>query len=210
MTNAGDQGDKPQSETGEAPSSGGYEAPPIEQTHGQSSHEPPPGATPSSGPPASGYPPPGATPSSAPPASGYAPHGGYPPPQGYPPADAPPTGYGPPGYQDPSGYGPPPYSSQPQYGAPPPSYPSGYGEYSGGYGEAQQPTNTMAIGSLVASLIGVVCGIGSIVGIVLDILALNQIKQSRERGHGLAVAGIAVGAATLIISLILNFYWFSH
>ena len=60
----------------------------------------------------------------------------------------------------------------------------------------------MAIASLVASILGVCCGIGSIVGIVLGILAINQIKQTRQNGHGLAVAGIAVGAVTLVISLI--------
>uniref|UniRef100_UPI0013C4E060 DUF4190 domain-containing protein n=1 Tax=Mycobacterium kyogaense TaxID=2212479 RepID=UPI0013C4E060 len=72
-----------------------------------------------------------------------------------------------------------------------------------GYGPpAPQGTNTMAIASLVASILGVCCGIGSIVGIVLGIVAINQIKQTRQNGHGLAVAGIAVGAVTLVISLI--------
>jgi hypothetical protein len=40
---------------------------------------------------------------------------------------------------------------------------------------------------------------------VLGVLALNQIKQSREAGHGLAIAGIAVGAATLLINLVWTF-----
>jgi uncharacterized membrane protein len=60
----------------------------------------------------------------------------------------------------------------------------------------------MAIASIVASAIGVLCCIGSIVGIVLGVVALNQIKQSREGGHGLAIAGIAVGAVTLLLSMI--------
>ncbi len=60
----------------------------------------------------------------------------------------------------------------------------------------------MAIASLVASCIGFLCWLGSIAGIVLGIVALNQIKQSREDGHGLAVAGIAVGAVSLIVGLI--------
>ena len=46
------------------------------------------------------------------------------------------------------------------------------------------------------------CGIGSIVGIVLGIIAINQIKERGQDGHGLAVAGIAVGAVTLLISLV--------
>ena len=60
----------------------------------------------------------------------------------------------------------------------------------------------MAIGSLVASVVGVCCGIGSIIGIVLGIVAMNQIKQSGENGHGLAIAGIAVGALTLLINVV--------
>ena len=59
----------------------------------------------------------------------------------------------------------------------------------------------MAIGSLVASVVGVCCGIGSIVGIVLGVLSMNQIKQTGENGHGLAIAGIAVGVLTLLINV---------
>ena len=63
----------------------------------------------------------------------------------------------------------------------------------------------MAIGSLVASRgrIRLLAGIGSIVGIVLGIVAMNQIKQSGEKGHGLAIAGIVVG----VLSLLLNVAW---
>ena len=60
----------------------------------------------------------------------------------------------------------------------------------------------MAIASLVASLIGFVCCLGSIIGIVLGVVALNQIKQTREEGHGLAIAGIAIGAVSLLVSLV--------
>ncbi|CAM3913400.1 hypothetical protein MYFR107205_30350 [Mycolicibacterium frederiksbergense] len=37
---------------------------------------------------------------------------------------------------------------------------------------------------------------------MLGFVALNQIKQNQQGGHGLAVAGIAVGALTLVFSLI--------
>jgi drug/metabolite transporter (DMT)-like permease len=67
----------------------------------------------------------------------------------------------------------------------------------------------MAIASIVASAIGVLCGIGSIVGIALGIVALNQIKQSREGGHGLAIAGIVVGGVTLVFSLFWTIIAFS-
>jgi Na+/melibiose symporter-like transporter len=93
----------------------------------------------------------------------------------------------------PGGYGPPPS------GYPAPDY--------GAYGAPTPKTNNLAIASLVVSLIGFLpfCGIGSIVGIVLGVIALNQIKQTHEGGQGLAIAGIAVGALTLLISLILTF-----
>jgi hypothetical protein len=68
----------------------------------------------------------------------------------------------------------------------------------------------MAIASLVASIIGFCCGIGSIIGIVLGVIALNQIRQTREGGHGLAIAGIAVGAFSLVISLIFNVIWLTN
>lgn len=43
-------------------------------------------------------------------------------------------------------------------------------------------------------------------GIVLGAVALNQIKQTRQEGYGLAVAGIVVGVATLLVSLIITIY----
>jgi hypothetical protein len=68
----------------------------------------------------------------------------------------------------------------------------------------------MAIGSLVASIIGVpltfLCysgALAAIVGIVLGFVAINQIKQSGEQGRGLAIAGIAVGAVILLLTVIL-------
>lgn len=67
----------------------------------------------------------------------------------------------------------------------------------------------MAIGSLVASILAFplgFCYIGpvvAIVGVVLGIIALNQIKQSGENGRGLAIAGIIVGAVILVLTVIL-------
>jgi hypothetical protein len=166
------------------PSPSGFEPPP-------SGFEPPPTSS------TSGYPPPA-----------------YPPP-GYPSAYPPPSGYPPPGYQEPSGYGGSSYPpGPPDYGSPyPPSYgqpyPGGYPppDYQGGYGQPRQSgTNMLAIASLISSFVGLLCGIGSIVGIVLGAVALNQIKQTRQEGYGLAVAGIVVGVATLLVSLIVTIY----
>ncbi len=53
---------------------------------------------------------------------------------------------------------------------------------------------------------GLLCGIGPIIGIVLGFVALNQIKKTGQAGHGLAVAGIAVGIASFVIGLIAAFY----
>lgn len=125
---------------------------------------------------------------------------GAPPPSGYP--DIPPQApqYGPP----PGQYGPPPGQG---YGAPypPPGYP-GQDQFGYGYAAPQQTkTNTMAIASLVTSVLGIVpfCGgILSIVGIVLGLVALSQIKETRQEGYGIAVAGIVVGVAMLIVTLI--------
>ncbi|WP_156434485.1 DUF4190 domain-containing protein, partial [Mycobacterium sp. IS-1590] len=115
--------------------------------------------------------------------------GAYPPPypdpanagQGYPPPYGAPSPYGAPGYGAP-GYGPPGFTD--------------------GYGLPQDKTNGLAIGSLVASAVGVLCGVGSLIGIVLGVVALNQIKTRGEGGRGLAIAGIAVGAATLLLNIV--------
>jgi hypothetical protein len=56
---------------------------------------------------------------------------------------------------------------------------------------------------LVASVIWL-CGIGSIAGIVMGIIALNQVKHTGEHGRGLAIAGIAVGAVTLVFGFLLT------
>ena len=134
-------------------------------------------------PPAYGaYEPPSAFPSSGQPE--FAPYG-YPPAAGYPP---------PPGYL-------PTYAPPPEYGAP----------YPGGYGAPTTPadgTNPLAVFSLIASVVGLLCGVGSIIGIVLGVIALNQVKRSGQQGRGLAVAAIVVGSVSLVISIIaFAFIW---
>ena len=113
------------------------------------------------------------------------------PPQYAPPSYPPPPGPAP-GYPPPPGAYPPPPQ---QFGGP-----AGYGAPGYGFGPPQGGNNNMAIASLVLSLIGIFCGFGSIAGIVVGIIALNQIKQSgNDAGRGLAIAGIAVGAVTLVL-----------
>jgi prepilin-type processing-associated H-X9-DG protein len=62
-------------------------------------------------------------------------------------------------------------------------------------------TSGLAIGSLVSSILGpFTCGIGSLVGIILGIIALNDIRKSGGRltGKGLAIAGICVAALIFV------------
>ena len=68
----------------------------------------------------------------------------------------------------------------------------------------------MAVGSLVTSLVAIplifACFAGtvaSIVAIVLGIIALNQIKTTGQSGKEMAIAGTAIGAFGLLISLVL-------
>ena len=127
----------------------------------------------------------------APPIEQLGPGGGYPPPAygSYPapPAYPPPVGPGGAGY----------YAPPPEYGAP---YPGGYG-YPAEYATGPAKLNVLALVSLVASVLWV-CGIGSVVGVVLGAAALNQIKRTRERGYALAVAGIVVGVLGIAAALI--------
>jgi hypothetical protein len=159
-------------------------------------------------PPAPEYPPPPYAP------SGYTPEYQA----GYPPPGPPPPGYGQPlGYEQPPVYGGPPYPpGPPQFSGPPPGYgpppyQGGYypPEYLGGYGPPgamQAGTNGLAVASLIASFTGILCCIGSIVAIVLGGIAISQIKQNRQEGYGLAVAGIVIGIATMVVGFIVALF----
>ena len=54
-------------------------------------------------------------------------------------------------------------------------------------------TNRMAVASLVCSLFGWLCLIGPILGLIFGFVALSQIRQTGQRGRGMAIAGIAIG-----------------
>jgi hypothetical protein len=60
----------------------------------------------------------------------------------------------------------------------------------------------MAIASLVSSLLGWLCGIGPILGLIFGFIALNQIKKTGEGGRGLALAGIIIGAIAIVLGII--------
>lgn len=133
-----------------------------------------------------------------------------------------------PAHQQPSGepprrYDPPPYpaangSSTPAYGSPERRYdpsPDRQGPYQAEqpyasgptYGAPHRPTNTMAIVSLVSSIVGLTMlpFIGSIVGVVTGHIAKRQIAESGEEGSGIATAGLVIGwigVAILILIII--------
>jgi hypothetical protein len=153
-----------------------------------------------------------------PPTSGQ-PYGTDPPASGHPVAENP---YAAPGQYGAGQYGAPgPYdaSGQPGYadpyapagqvaaGYPAPGFPAaGYPAY--GY-PAPAPTNGMAIGSMVVSIIGAVglCAYGlggylGIVGAILGHIARKQIRERGENGGGMATAGIVVGWIATVIAVI--------
>ena len=112
------------------------------------------------------------------------------PPPGFQQAGYPPPGYPPPGY-------PPP-------GMPPGSYPP---PYQGSYGYPYDPygqspasgTNGKAIAALVTSLAGLFfCGVPSVVGLILGIIAMRETKRTGQDGHGMALAGVVIGALAVV------------
>lgn len=130
----------------------------------------------------------------------------YPPPQaGYTPPQA--ANYAQPQanpapYGQPQGY--PGAPVQPGYGG----YP-GYQPYPG-YGAQGTGTNGLATASLIVSIIGlpslffcVFIPLISIVGLVLGIVSLNQLKTSGQQGRGLALGGVWVGAIGTVIGVAL-------
>ena len=128
----------------------------------------------------------------------------------YPPLESSGNAYGaveyPPNVQLPPPLPPPVYP--PTY----PTYPSGYPTPYQGYSadpydpyRAGRPagTNGMAIGALVCSLVGpFFCGLPSIAGLILGIIAMQETKRTGQDGHGLALAGVIIGAVGLPLLLL--------
>jgi uncharacterized membrane protein len=63
----------------------------------------------------------------------------------------------------------------------------------GYYPEVRQPTNGMAGGSLVCSLVGIMMPLLLIPGVVMGHVARDQIRTQNQRGDGLAIAGLVIG-----------------
>ncbi|UZN03939.1 DUF4190 domain-containing protein [Cellulomonas sp. S1-8] len=137
-------------------------------------------------------------------AYGAAPYGTAP--QAGPAPGGPP--YGGPGYGGPGSGGPGsggPGQGGPGYGGPGQGAPP-YGGPGQPYGWAPpQPTDGLAVASLVTSVGGLVLLAGATgpIGIGLGIGALARIRRTGARGRGMAIAGIVVGAvATVVLALV--------
>jgi len=126
-----------------------------------------------------------------------------------PPNYGPPTDFQQPDYPPPAGYPQPGYqqAGYPPPGMPPPGYPPQYQGGYGGYGAPYDPyaparpvgTNGKAIAALVTSLSGLVfCGVPSIVGLILGVIAMRETKRTGQEGHGMALAGVIVGALSVV------------
>jgi hypothetical protein len=68
---------------------------------------------------------------------------------------------------------------------------------------AADRTNSMAIWSLVLAIVSI-GGIGSILGMVLGVKAHRRVRETGERGRGLAIAAVIIGVVTLFLSIA---YW---
>ena len=105
-----------------------------------------------------------------------------------PGASVPPPG--PPGLPPPQAYG---------YGYGYPTAPPGYGYV------PVEKTNGLAVASFVCSFFFWIWGVGSILAIVFGFIARSQIKRAggTQKGAGLALAGIIIGFATLVLGAVI-------
>ena len=60
-------------------------------------------------------------------------------------------------------------------------------------------TNDLAIAGIIISIV-----LSAIIGIVLCIISLNQIKKTGEKGKEVAIAGIVIG----VIKIVITIFWF--
>ena len=91
----------------------------------------------------------------------------------------------------------------PTQGYPPQGYPApGYPQQPYPYTPQTPGTNGMAIAALVVSLAA--CGP---VGLILGIVSLNQIKRTGEQGRGMALAGVIIGAISVVFLIAVGILW---
>ena len=107
-----------------------------------------------------------------------------------------------------------PVDYPPDAGLPPPVYPNpyaGYPGYPGGYPYGSDPydpyrptkppgTNGKAIAVLITSLLGLpCCGLPSIAGLILGVMAMRETRRTGQDGYGIALAGAIIGGLVIAI-----------
>ncbi|MCH9642112.1 MAG: DUF4190 domain-containing protein [Actinomycetia bacterium] len=111
------------------------------------------------------------------------------------------------GPEPPDGGEPEPLDYPADAGLPPPVYPPPYPGYYPHYHQPRQPyppvksagTNGKAIAALVTSLAGLACcGLPSIVGLVLGLIAMGETKRKGQDGYGLAVAAVVISSLIML------------
>ncbi len=119
----------------------------------------------------------------------------YPPPPGTPEENNP--------------YAPQPDPYAPQTPAPPPpAYPQPYGQYA-----APTPAggnNGLAIGAMVTGIASIILAcccwpiglIAGAAGIAMGFISQNQIRERGQTNRGMAVAGLATGAAGVVLAIV--------
>jgi hypothetical protein len=97
-------------------------------------------------------------------------------------------------------YGAPPGQPPlPPYGAPP--SPAGRLDAQGRY-PAPGSTNGFAIAALVCALAGLLIGVTGVLGLIFGIVGLRQTSRRGERGRGLAITGIVLGAIEILVIVV--------
>jgi tellurite resistance protein TehA-like permease len=72
------------------------------------------------------------------------------------------------------------------------------------YGSAPPRNNGMATASMILGIVGIFCGVTSILAIIFGHIAHSQIKRTGEGGSGMATAGLVMG---YIITVLWVLYW---
>jgi hypothetical protein len=120
-------------------------------------------------------------------------------PTGYPPPLPPPV------YPQPAGY--------PGYPGGYPGYPTGYPAYDpyDPYRMGKPPgTNGKATAALVTSLVGLLfCGLPSIAGLILGIIAMRECRRTGQDGYGIALAGTIIGGIVVALWVVYMIFVFA-
>ena len=67
-------------------------------------------------------------------------------------------------------------------------------------------TNGKAIAALITSLLGLIfCGLPSIAGLILGVIAMRETRRTGQDGYGMALAGAIIGG--LVIAIWVLYCW---